>query len=116
MSRYAKGDFSFITESIIVFISLKEYIFMLKEMYDTIVELEKWDLFDKHPGIFSSDLYEEVSKIHDVLQTGHSSSTFTHSLKHMECIHQNGWDYYVNITLKNLKDVKEKRDNKVDEF
>jgi len=114
MSTYPHGDFSFITESLIVYLSLDKFIFMLKELYDTISQMEKWDLFEKYPGVFSSELYEELTEIHNSLLTGHSSFTFTYSLKHMECIYQYGWEYYVNSILQNIKDVKEKRDTTLD--
>ena len=93
MSTIKPGDFN----SLPIDPYFKE---MLTEAYKIITELNLWDWL-KNPNIpgengFMFSQYPEVSQICEKMKIGHSGSSFGFTMRTMETIAKNGWNYYTN--------------------
>lgn len=96
MTSYTEGDFSFIKDN-----HSKS---MLEDAYKTITDLELWDWMKSYTpeegkGFMFSN-HENITKIGQTMTTGHSGASFAWTMRNMEGIAKDGWEFYVKHWIK----------------
>ena len=100
MSRYAVGDFSFLTS--------KSERMMLEDAFQAVTAADAWELL-KLPSVpgeggFMFSSHPAVLRISDCMKfDGHSGGSFSLTLRQMEYIAKHGWDSYVTECINQEK-------------
>ena len=91
MASYSAGDFSFIKDA-----SSRS---MLEDAYKTITDLDLWNWMKSYTpeegkGFMYSN-HENITIIGKEMKTGHSGASFGWTMRNMEGIAKDGWEFYV---------------------